>query len=103
MTCYDDKYYCTLLFVLVYLTLTQSHRSARKQKFQHQSFTKFSDDLDGTWFAVETGWCDELLLSRPFNIKLHSVLPFLMTCMCMQVHRVTGMLKRVQSFICEVA
>ena len=58
-----------LVIVFLPLTVIQGHRCARKNLFLAIYLIKFSIDLNGIWCPVETCWCDELILSRPFNIQ----------------------------------
>ena len=48
-----------LVLVLLFLTLIQGHRTARKQNLCVSYLRKFVNNLNGIWYTVETCWYDE--------------------------------------------
>ena len=52
-----DRYYCTLHFdasLILTLTLIQGHRNVKKQNFCANYLTKFSIDVNGILYTIET-------------------------------------------------
>ena len=72
----DDRYYWTLIFdtSLIDLGLDSRSQECKKEKSSVAVISKFSINLEGMWYAVDTCWCDVnliviLILSHPFNIQ----------------------------------
>ena len=55
-TWYDDKYYCTLYLILVFLTLTLIMVTGVQKSLNvgPNYLTNVSIDLKGIWYAIET-------------------------------------------------